>query len=1803
MSGTGKLPGIYVEIKGDYSELQQKLKQAKAFATDQATGISNALNNALSPTVVRNSLDRLVKQFSSLQQARGVASSTFKSVGVDLGELRKITGLTEKQLERLQSRLLQTKVSGAQENALKRIATSAGLARDEIKELGQQFGLSEAQIEKVAYSVHGAEKKVRTLAEAIRSIPPLQRYISLPEAATSSLDAKMFSGVDQFAKELVSITGASQAAHQSFEVIERDLDELSLKTGLTVSQLQELKSKAASVAAEKTQEQALKAVAVAAGLTREEIGTLGKTMGVQAEGVERVADALHGAEVKALSFADRIAALPKIKLHTEMVQPAAFGFEQGLQGEASQFAGNLIAVSDAANVARNSFALTEAELETLRSKAGLTSEQFIQLKDRISTSVADTAQVNAFKALAQGAEMSRQEIKEFGQEMGLSVEQIDKVATALHGAEDRATAFAKRVANLPKFDTYVDPIAPAEVSLSRGMQGGEQGLVRNLVAIAGASDAAKASFALTKEELTELGSRVGLTANELDALQGRIASIASEKVRFDSFKTLADTAGLAREEVVALAKQMGFSNERAEQAAVAIHGAEAVVKSYADQIRNLPNIPTLTNLSGGAQGQLFQGYSGQYATMAEDLTALRSAERLAGKAADAFANDLDELAKHIDFTDDEMRQLQARMSKTSMVRTQENALKRLATQLELTEREMRQLGKDFDLPIESIERAADSLYRVADTGKKKMDLFSGSIAMAAGKFLLLEQAAYSAQRIVNATVFDFNATVETATLGISAAFLNNGQYIDDITGKVLTGEQAMVAAMDDADDVIQRLRASNLETIATLDQLIKAYQEAAPVALTKGFNKDQVEQFTVAMMQAAGAVDTTGMLIGQMGEEMRSLLNGGINPKNTRIATALGITNKDIKQFEGDVQGLFDFLMSKLSAYQAFGARLQKTWTGVASNTVDVLKQLSAQTTEPLFEAIRDGLYDWQQGIASINEETRELEWNAEYMAGVEAVQDKIEGFIEFIRQNKDVLGAMFELTLEQASGTLNVLTQVLGIVGNIATTARNAAQEIKDLIGITGDLPVPTDLPGAIGLGLEHLNEALSGINEEWGDKTFTVTFEGLRDGSFEMDYLSEKLKRLKLELKTSKNSVAKLLTSARDASEIEADIEDTKKRQKELAAEMSDDRSSQLKELRQQYKDLQQELVYSQDEVMSQVAIGIRDPETVKTDIAEVKQQIIDLGGELKNLDEIQSGSATYKPNKKEVVDEEWIKGHEELVKYLRTEEQQLEALYEKRKKFASSPAEKELLDAKYKEELALLRVKAQRKASTAATKAERAGLKRLSAEIRNYTNDARAAAKVGEEWTQSAQKSVQSMQRLNDQVAEAGMGEFGQIVYSMARDIQEGGAEIDAFNARLGEAKSELEATRAAYEQTGQKIIELRGRLAKNKGQGEAEGGGFTVEDANKLQSLISQYERLGSVLGDQAEVYRQLAEIKANSRVTTSDQYEEDRAAQAKYDALLVAYNEIGLVSEETFRLMIAHEEAEKFNFIQATQDKELAHRLFTQRVIALEKERAEKVAEDKFNKTGDATGLVEVGWSSAKDDTQEELIDFYKDALPDALDESADAMSQLFRDVAQGNASLSESWEALGDTISDVVFDILQDMTKMYLKMVMMSAIQSMFSGSGAGLFGGGQTKVQYGVTGGQTLGSFHGGGTIGTDSPTFYRTIPTPDLSKVPKHHTGLMSDEFLSILKNGESVLTEGQMAAIGKGLQANGSSGKSPQVNMTVVEAPGVKAETETRTNNDGSLDVMVKMVESKISDRMGRGQGLHKTMGSLYGARRKF
>ncbi len=236
---------------------------------------------------------------------------------------------------------------------------------------------------------------------------------------------------------------------------------------------------------------------------------------------------------------------------------------------------------------------------------------------------------------------------------------------------------------------------------------------------------------------------------------------------------------------------------------------------------------------------------------------------------------------------------------------------------------------------------------------------------------------------------------------------------------------------------------------------------------------------------------------------------------------------------------------------------------------------------------------------------------------------------------------------------------------------------------------------------------------------------------------------------------------------------------------------------------------------------------------------------------------------------------------------------------------------------------------------------------------------------------------------------------------------------------------------------------------------------------------------------------------------------------------------------------------------------------------------------------DPTESFKQGLKNYGSTTGADLLDFYSTALPEAMDASTEAVSQFFRDFAQGNLTLGESWKALGETIEDTVLDILQELLQLQLRMALLSGLGVTATG---------------GATGGGLLGLFgaqHGGGAIGVDPPTFTRAVPLSTFMGAPRFHTGLKGNEFPAILEDGESVLTEGQMAAIGKGLSAKS---QAPQVNMTIIEAPGVKAETKTTTQNNGSMKILVRMVAQELIAQTGNGGGLDPLLNAR-GAGRRF
>jgi len=209
-----QVPGIYVEIKGDFSQLAKDVKAAKQIVTESAYGMSNAINNALSPSQTTKGTNELIKSLGQLSRSSKVTANDFKLIGTDLKELQHITGTTGAQFQALQSRMMATQGAKAQEAALRSIAVAANLTEQEIKQLGAQFGLTNAQIKNVSTVAQQAATGMSSLGGAVRTALAYLSPLIIYEAGKAILDTGI--KVDSLQRSFVALTGSTAGMESEF---------------------------------------------------------------------------------------------------------------------------------------------------------------------------------------------------------------------------------------------------------------------------------------------------------------------------------------------------------------------------------------------------------------------------------------------------------------------------------------------------------------------------------------------------------------------------------------------------------------------------------------------------------------------------------------------------------------------------------------------------------------------------------------------------------------------------------------------------------------------------------------------------------------------------------------------------------------------------------------------------------------------------------------------------------------------------------------------------------------------------------------------------------------------------------------------------------------------------------------------------------------------------------------------------------------------------------------------------------------------------------------------------------------------------------------------------------------------------------------------------------------------------------------------------------------------------------------------------------------------------------------------------
>lgn len=160
-----------------------------------------------------------------------------------------------------------------------------------------------------------------------------------------------------------------------------------------------------------------------------------------------------------------------------------------------------------------------------------------------------------------------------------------------------------------------------------------------------------------------------------------------------------------------------------------------------------------------------------------------------------------------------------------------------------------------------------------------------------------------------------------ASMAISAGVQANAK----IDGRTPTQQEASSIGKQ----LTKRAILDAIQSVFDPNEIITALQGTLPMFLNKGMNVEQAYQVTRGV---AGVAKLTRLAPNQVLQEARDLAQGTITARSSQVANTVGITSEEIKKFQGDVDGLFDYLMERFKHYTETLEKYSETPVGALEN-------------------------------------------------------------------------------------------------------------------------------------------------------------------------------------------------------------------------------------------------------------------------------------------------------------------------------------------------------------------------------------------------------------------------------------------------------------------------------------------------------------------------------------------------------------------------------------------------------------------------------------------------------------------------------------------------------------------------------------------------------------------------------------------------------------------------------------------------------------------------------------------------------
>lgn len=342
---------------------------------------------------------------------------------------------------------------------------------------------------------------------------------------------------------------------------------------------------------------------------------------------------------------------------------------------------------------------------------------------------------------------------------------------------------------------------------------------------------------------------------------------------------------------------------------------------------------------------------------------------------------------------------------------------------------------------------------------------------------------------------NFNKSMETNAIGMAGILTS----MTTLNGETLKWNDAL----NISQGIIKNLNEEALKTAATSEELINTFRALLGPGLGAGMNIEQIQKLTTV---GVNAVKSLGLNNTQLVQELRDLVQGGIQPASSTLATALGLKDSDIKAAKESAEGLYSFLMKRLQGFEQAAAATPKTLAGMQDQLKEGLTRSLAVGLEPVMNEYKDFLQainsqvispdtginqDFVANIKMASEHVANMWQGFENIAGVAgtvlnpAVQTLGNG-LAFAMDNVDKIAFGFA-----AWKSTDVFSKISGYLDNIkAKTMAVAEQEILSANNAAQAVVIAENKKQAALKQTESINKAIAKLNES-GNATLATALE----------------------------------------------------------------------------------------------------------------------------------------------------------------------------------------------------------------------------------------------------------------------------------------------------------------------------------------------------------------------------------------------------------------------------------------------------------------------------------------------------------------------------------------------------------------------------------------------------------------------------------------------------------------------------------------------------------------------------------------